>query len=298
MDLAKKPHRGSDVTTTLNNSKRILMKMAKFLLLVCFAFSACDQPANFEGGAPKSEEASGLLDTWIKEKVQYAPLQQTTIPDRQVIKTGYLTVRIDDMEQTRKSVEKICKEHNAYISSEMQNNYDTRMQYEQVIRMPAISFDVMIQKLESLGVEVENKSVQTTDVTEEFIDKEARIKTKKELEIRYREILKQAKVVSDILSIESQLNQVRGDIESMEGRLKFLQNQVAFSTLNVTFYKTIGTNFGFGSKIVSAARNGWDMFLLFIIGLLNIWPFLLIGAALLYLGFRRMRNRRKISEAI
>jgi hypothetical protein len=224
--------------------------------------------------------------------------QQSSVVDRKLIKNGYLTIKIEDVDETKNSVEKICKDHNAYVSSEVQNNYETRMEYEQVIRIPAVSFDVLVQQLESLGVEVKNKSVQTTDVTEEFIDNEARIKTKKELEIRYREILKQAKAVSDILSIESQLNQVRSDIESMEGRLKFLQNQVAYSTLNFTFYKPIGTDFGFGSKIFSAVGNGWDMLLLFIIGLLSIWPFLLIGAGLLYLAIRRMRNKRKISEAI
>ena len=274
------------------------MKTIISVMVLLFCVTACDQRSRLQL-APRTAAYSQSPDHEAEMAlVANPPEEQSSYGDRKLIKNGYLTIKIDDVQETKKSVEKICKEYNAYVSSEMQDSYDTRIQYEQVIRIPAASFDVMVEKLELLGAEVDNKRVQTTDVTEEFIDKEARIKTKKELEIRYREILKQAKVVSDILSIESQLNQVRADIESMEGRLKFLQNQVAFSTLNLTLYKPIGTDFGFGTKIVSAASNGWDMFLLFMIGLLNIWPFLLMGAALLYFGLRRIRSKKKLSEAI
>jgi hypothetical protein len=169
-----------------------------------------------------------------------------------------------------------------------------RLQYVQVVRIPAGTFDQLIQKLEALSVKVESKNIQTTDVTEEFIDKEARIKTKKELENRYREILKQAKAVPDILSIEAQLNQVRADIESMEGRMNYLKNQVAFSTLNLTYFQPIGTDFGFGSKIVASLGNGWHIFLSFLIGLLNIWPFILIALVLIYAALRKMRQNKAL----
>jgi hypothetical protein len=115
------------------------------------------------------------------------------------------------------SVEAICKELNAYISNESQNNYGERLQYNQMIRVPADQFDLLLQKIEGEAVNVESKNIHTQDVTEEFIDVEARLKTKKELETRYRELLKQAKTVQDIVSIEGQIAAVRSEIESMEG---------------------------------------------------------------------------------
>jgi len=131
-------------------------------------------------------------------------------------------------------------------------------------------------------------------VTEQFIDVEARLKTKKELEIRYKEILKQAKTVQDIVSIESQIASVRSEIESMEGRLNYLKNQVAFSTLNVTYYETIGTDFGFASKFIESLKGGWDNLLAFIIFMINLWPFVL-GLSIVVVWIWRKRMKRKSS---
>ena len=205
-------------------------------------------------------------------------------------------MEVKNVGSMKMEVDKICKEYSAYISSENQANYKEKLEYEQAIRIPAENFDAFIQKVEALASEVNHKNIQTQDVTEEFIDKEARIKTKKELEIRYREILKRAEEVSDILSIEAQLNHVRADIESMEGRLNYLRNQVAFSTLTLMFYEPIGADFGFGSKTVAAFTNGWDMLLFAIIGILNLWPFLLIVGLIVFFMLKRTRFSGALNE--
>lgn len=265
------------------------MKTSIFFSILCFLISCESAPTNFEGGVARDEsEMVALKSRTIPLSAEpIIVAQEKTSADRKLVKTGYLNIVVDKVAKTKTEIEKICKEYDAYVSSETQNTFDERLEYEQVIRVPAASFDVFVQKLETLASNVKNKNIQTSDVTEEFIDKEARIKTKKELEIRYREILKQASEVSDILSIESQLNQVRADIESMEGRLNYLRSQVAFSTLTLSFYEPIGAEFGFGSKTVAAFSNGWDMLLLFIIGLLNLWPFLIIVSLILVFILRK-----------
>jgi hypothetical protein len=85
----------------------------------------------------------------------------------------------------------------------------------------------------------------------------------------------------------------------MEGRMIFLKNQVAFSTLNLTYYQPIGTDFGFGSKTAASFGNGWRSFLDFLIGLLSIWPFILITMAVLYFVFRKLRMYKALkAEAL
>ena len=79
-----------------------------------------------------------------------------------------------------------------------------------------------------------------------------------------------------MLSIESQLGSVRAEIESMEGRLNYLNNQVAFSTIKVSYYELTGINFGFASKFVYSLKNGWDNLLTFLIAVVNVWPFLIL----------------------
>jgi hypothetical protein len=135
-------------------------------------------------------------------------------------------------------------------------------------------------------------SIDAKDVTEEYIDVEARLKTKKELEQKYLALLKQAKSVSDILSIEHQAGIIRAEIESMQGRINYLRDQVAFSTIRINYYQTIGTDFGFTSKFVASMKKGWDNLLLFLIGLTTIWPFLLFIGASTWFYLRRRKNRR------
>jgi Domain of unknown function (DUF4349) len=235
-----------------------------------------------------TSSSSLMLDTSNK------PEDGSTSPsiDRKLIKNGSLTFKVSDMAETKKQIDKLVKETNGYPSNEIQSNYDERLQSSVTVRIPAHKFDDFINTILKLATKVDSKNITTEDVTEEFIDTEARIKTKKELEIRYREILKQAKTVDEILSIESNLANVRTEIESAEGKLNYLKSQVSMSTINITYYQAIGTDFGFASKLVMSFKNGWENLLVFLIGLISIWPFV-IGIAGLAFWFYKKRLKKK-----
>lgn len=143
---------------------------------------------------------------------------------------------------------------------------------------------------------MENKNINTQDVTEEFIDVQARLKTKKELEIRYRELLKLAKTVNEMISIEREMGEVRSDIESMEGRLNYLKNHVAFSTVKVSYYETIATDFGFSSKFIQSFKNGWNNLILFLIGIINVWPFLILASVFTMVALRWRKKTFRIGH--
>lgn len=262
------------------------IKMKMNLILVIFMFS-CNEKNNDVNYAlaPDSEMAMDM-------KISALPAQAAdVVVDRKLIRDGQLDFKTSDVKKTKTEIEKITKELNAYISSENENNYENRLQYTQTIRVPANQFDNLINRLEPLADKIENKSINTQDVTEEFIDVEARLKTKKELEVRFREILKQARTVEEIVSIESQIANVRADIESMEGRLKYLQNQVSYSTLTVSYYEIIGTDFGFASKFVESLKGGWDNLLAFLIFLVNLWPFIVALGGVVFWWVRRRKQK-------
>jgi hypothetical protein len=254
-------------------------------------------PANFVGGDPRREEEQEALI--FKEAKQPPPPQASDAGsiERKLLKEGSIRFEADDIGKTYAFVSALCREHNAYISSESQNNYGSRLQQDLTVRIPAEQFDDYVKKLESHAISVDNKSVDVKDVTEEFIDTEARLRTKKELELRYHDLLKQAKTVSEVISVEAQLVNVRAEIESMEGRLKYLNDRVSLSTLNITFYQVIGTDFGFGSKSIAALGKGWDNLLAFLIGVLYLWPFILLIVATVYL-LGRWRKRKKIKAVV
>jgi len=261
------------------------------LLLILLNCSDTREASIYQKDIAVSSNLAMLPQVRSPEQNEPAP-----VTERKLIKNGSISFEAADIKETKAKLDAICKELNAYVSDENQNNYGDKLQYTQTIRVAAEKFDLLIQKIEASAGKVDSKNINTQDVTEEFIDVEARLKTKKELEVRYREILKEAKTVQDIISIESQIASVRSEIESMEGRLKYLSSQVAYSTLNISYYETIGTDFGFGSKLGKALSSGWDYFLMFLIGLLNIWPFLILIALIVWLAFRWDKRRRKKTD--
>ncbi len=103
------------------------------------------------------------------------------------------------------------------------------------VRIPSGRFDAFVGSLSGLMVNLDNKDIQVKDVTEEYVDIESRIKTKKEILARYTDLLKQAKTVAEMLEVERKIEKIQTELESMQGRLNVLKNQISYSTLTITF---------------------------------------------------------------
>ncbi len=181
---------------------------------------------------------------------------------------------------------------NGSVEFETDNKYSGRISNTIVIRVPSSNFDSFLNDATKGVTRFDTKNIDVSDVTEEFVDHQARLKTKKELESRYLEILQRAKTVTEMLEVEKQLGELRSEIESVEGRLKYLQSQVSLSTLSITFYQNIGNDNAFGSKFKEGFANGWDNLIWFFVFLINIWPFVIVGI-ILFFGIRRWTKRKR-----
>ncbi len=262
-----------------------------FLLVTIFS---CQQ----DPLATDSLAYESLEDEYMQEPVRQKELdqdQETPEPDqaeieRKLIKEGQVEFETENVDETRERVLKAVKQYKAYVSSDQSYTYAHRISHTLVIRVPAKDFDDLLTDI-SQGVDrFDQKNIAVKDVTEEFLDIAARLKTKKELEGRYMSLLQKANSVSEILEIERQMAVLRGDIESIEGRLKYLKNQVGLSTLHLTFYKSISQETAFGKKFREGFRNGWDNLIWFLVGMVNIWPFLLLIPIIIW-AIRRLRKR-------
>ena len=219
---------------------------------------------------------------------------------RKVIKQGDISFETSDAKKTRVTIEQAVTDCKGYIAQDNVNNYSNAVRYRLEVRVPANSFDQLLAAVSQSAGKIESKNISTLDVTEEFVDIEARIKTKKELEERYKELLKKANTVNDILSIEREIGNIRTEIESVEGRMKYLTDRISYSSLTISFYEpgeTGSSTFGFGSKVCKAVKNGWQGLLWFLIGLTGIWPFLLIAATVLIV-IRGIRKRRRAKTSL
>ncbi len=261
-----------------------------FLVLITSIFFSCSKREESTSGVSEMAEPQ-TLETPVqqpstKETITDAPA------DRKVIKEGEISFETSDVQKTKSSIEKTVKELNGYISRDEIINYTENPEHRLVIRVPAGKFDLLISRVSENAVKFTKKNISVIDVTEEFVDVEARLKTKKELENRYTELMKKAIKVSDMLEIEKQIGDLRAEIESAEGHLRYMKDRIAISTLTVNYYENPKTDSGFFSKLGKGIINGWNFLLVFFIGLSNIWPLLLILGLVIY--FVIIKNKKII----
>lgn len=212
--------------------------------------------------------------------------------DRKIIKEGEIRFETSDINETKSLIDKTAKELGGYISKDDANDYSDRHEHRLIIRVPSDKFDLLLQRISENAKKIDSKNINVLDVTAEYIDIDARIKTKKELRDRYKEILKKASKVDEILSIEKEIGQLETDIESVEGQMKYLKDRISYSTLTATYYEKTSVLFGFPSIFVESFRRGWDFFLWFIIGVTNLWTFIFAGIVI-YLIVKYRKKRKK-----
>jgi len=239
----------------------------------------------YDRAVPVMEEASKF------EAEQSDDNSTEIITERKVIKRGEIKFQTRSIQETTSLITKNVNDLKGYISSDNVYNSDDRITQRIEIRIPADSFDDLLLRISESARKIDFKNVQVQDITEEFIDIETRIKTKKELESRYRDLLVKAKTVEEILSIEKELGTLRSDIESIEGRLKYLKDQVNLSTLSVEYYELTSSTLNFSSKLGKAVVMGWKLLLGFIIGLVNLWPFIIIIVVIIIVALRISKKK-------
>lgn len=275
------------------------MKKVTLVVIIIAFLMSCENRRNklrVESGLASREYASLSPPAIMKESVKLPEKDNIEIAQRKLIKNGEITFSTKDIDGTRKSLAKACKDFNGYISSEEQQKFDERINYQEVIRIPAVRFDAFMNVIEELGEHIEYRNLTTQDVTEEFIDTEARLKTKRDLETRYHQLLGKATKVTDMLAIEEQISIVRTEIETMQGRLNFLTNQVGYSTLTVNYHQVVAGDFGFGSRLASSFVSGWNGLLAFLIAVISAWPFVLILAGAFWLITRWLKRINNVNR--
>lgn len=243
-------------------------------------------------GANEEAYISGSSGEELKEVTEIVPETNLLTVERKLIKEGWVDFETENIDTTRKTILKAVDKFNGYVSNDVEYSNSYRVSNTITVRVPSVSFDAFLQEA-TVGVEqFENKNIDVKDVTEEFLDIEVRLKTKKEIEQRFIALLQQTSSITEILEVEQKLGELRSEIESIEGRLKFLSNQVSFSTLTLTFYKSVPSQTNFGKKFQNGIKNGWENLIWFFVGLTNIWPFIVLTIGTIY-GIRKYRRRKK-----
>lgn len=228
-----------------------------------------------------------------------SPIQNNaTINKKKIIKDGNISIKTKDIVVSKASLDELVKQYNGYYENEDLQNNDQLISYNLRVRVPSDNFEKIISTLENGKDEITNKNIQARDVSEEYYDVESRLVSKREYLNRYKALLAKASTVKDILAIEENIRVLQEEIESSVGRLKYLNDQVSYSTLNVNLFKEKDFIYKpqsqdkFLERVKKSLSNGWNSIVSALLWIISIWP-LIVSLMIVYYVVRRFRKNRK-----
>lgn len=270
-----------------------MKKLILIALIFTLSISSCSQKSN---GAKSIEQLEiPTMEQDEMSETATATDEASLKSERKLIKKGNLRFQTDDIKETTNIIQAIAKKYRAYIALDISHDYSYNSTHELQIRVPAKDFDNMIADIAQQVEKFDDKSINTTDVSKEFIDVQARIKTKKALVKRYLELLKKAKKVSEMLEIENEIARQQSQIESAEGQLNYLKSQTTYASLNINYYtktKDIPKK-TFLDKTIESLQSGLKILKQLFLVLITLWPFIILTPIIIYFVKRKSRKNKK-----
>ena len=215
---------------------------------------------------------------------------------KKIIKNGDLEIQVGDIKKTHQQVNEIVKNNNAYIQTERFNNTDIAEKQFFTIRVPHKNFDALINSFSNGVGSVLSKNIASDDVTEEYTDVSIKLDNKKIYLEKYRDMLRSAKTTKDMLEIQENIRELEDEIDVSEGRLRFIDDRVNYSTLELMLYKekvrsSATSKIGFGSRFGDSITEGWNSFIAFFLGIISFWPFLILIPIIIFVWKKWRKNR-------
>jgi Domain of unknown function (DUF4349) len=218
--------------------------------------------------------------------------------DKKIIKTANVTLELKNYNQYNQKIHNTIKQYGAYIAGEEQKQSDFSIENSIILKVPVDQFADLMNVLGGDSIKIIEKRISTEDVTAEFTDTKGRVEAKKEVRQQYLSLLKQAKNMKDILEVQNEVNGITEELEAASGRVKFLANQSAYSTIHLKYFQNFATinmpkdETSFSYELINAFSSGAKGIGNLVIGLATIWPLLLIGIALL-IGYKKWYSTKK-----
>jgi len=231
--------------------------------------------------------------------------------ERLIIRSADMGITVTDTEEAMRTVTDMVNENGGWVVSSNVYQYDENaMTGNMGVRVPASGFDSFIEAVSGLAVEVTRISTSGQDVTEEYVELEARLQNLEATADRLRSFMDEARNVEDALAVSNELSRVEGEIEAMKGRMKYLQESSAFSAVNIDFTPDIlaqplevggwqpqGVAKTAVESLIAALQTLADIVIWFAIFVLPLLLLIGVPTVLVIRYFRRRRAARKASAA-
>jgi len=182
------------------------------------------------------------IETEVSDKMttNRITLEENQQPDRKIIWNANLRIRVENVNETTDKLKQITTRLGGFISSINLSSNTYQLSNRIELRIAHENFDKVIEEFKKQAISIDEINISSNDVSEEFVDIESRLKTKRNVRDRYIEILKtKTGSVKDIIEAEEAIRKITEEIEAKEGRLRYLKDKVKYSTITTTIYEVI-----------------------------------------------------------
>lgn len=220
---------------------RTIRNLSLIAGLILLALTACAKASEQTGSVAEAPAEAGLAisDAYYRAAEETgggAASNAASADDIEhlIIRTGDLSLVVTDTETTLTEIARLAESNGGWVVSSSLYQYDSRAKSGNiVIRIPADGFNSAMAAIKALALEVTSESSSGQDVTEEYVDLEARLGNLEATAARVRGFLDDANRVEDALAVNQELSRLEGEIESIKGRMQYLSQSAAFSTLSI-----------------------------------------------------------------
>ncbi len=218
--------------------------------------------------------------------------------DRKIVRTGSVTLEVKDIGKAQDEITTLARQMNGFVVSSNQRANDDNPSGYISIRVPAERFDEAMQKIKVMGVKVVFENTSSQDVTEQYTDLKAQLKNYEATEAQYLELMKKAENVKDILEVQRELSNVRGNIERVKGRIQYIERTSDMSLIEVTLSKSkpIGESTWDVMGIVKSAVDGLIVLGKILIGII-VWLLIFSPVWILIIIIIWIIRRKKKAKA-
>ena len=158
--------------------------------------------------------------------------------ERKIVTNVDMNVRVDDVNEAMDEVTRLVETTGGFVVSVTRSEDEFESYAFMSFRVPSNNLEVTLSRVRDLSERVERENRSSQDVTTEFVDVEARLGNLRAAEQQLMVLFERSGKVSDVLEVQRELTNVRGEIESLQGRLNYLSQTTATSLVSVWFHPT------------------------------------------------------------
>jgi hypothetical protein len=216
--------------------KRLIIGLVLVALLLVPA--ACAGEAGEEGGTapppgveyPAPTEGSGGDKDYDSDDYTSTAVNE----ERLIVRNGEIALVVEDISQAVEDITQMSLAFGGYVVSSYIQGEEEEMRGWITFRVPDDKFETALTQLRDLAVRVESERTSSQDVTEEYIDLQARLVNAEATEQQYLALLDKAEEIEDILDIYDYLSRIRSEIEQLKGRIQYLEQTTSTSLIEVS----------------------------------------------------------------